>query len=605
MFNRPSIQLGALKAYIRKIAPDVKVFCHHFFLPLAEAVGYEIYQEICKQTWLSESVYAALLYPDRFGRIETFFKQQSRKNGNLKDLDFCDLTQKVRVATDSFISTTDWRCLDMAGFSICLCQLTSSLYLIRNIRRIAPDLALVAGGSIIGGQTALGLLKAFSEIDLIVTGEGELPLARIVNHLKDKKNISDMPLTPGIVRRQDRPDDCLESFLQISDIKTLPCPDFSEYFGLLKGFSGEKNFFPTLPLEMSRGCWWRSSGAVKQAGGKAGGCAFCNLNLQWQGYRSKTPDQMIGEIDFLTSRHKLLSLAFMDNVLPGKTSRTVFTCLAQKSRDFYCFAELRATTPAKSLEVYRRGGVSEVQIGIESLSTRLLKKLNKGTTAIDNLEIMKNCEELGIKNRANLILHFPGSDEEDVAQTLYVLKFARFFQPLRIVYFWLGMQSPVWADPKKYGLISIHNHPGYRHLFPSEICRKVSFMICDYRGDKKKQNKLWRPVISAVRKWKKQYQQLHSDSFFTPALTCHDGGDFLILRERRAGRETVSHRLEGSSREIYLFCRQQRSFKQISKRFPVFSADKLQSFLDMITKKELMYAENGRYLSLAVFPPGL
>ena len=58
-----------------------------------------------------------------------------------------------------------------------------------------------------------------------------------------------------------------------------------------------------------------------------------------------------------------------------------------------------------------------MQIGIEALSSRLLKKLHKGTSAIQNLEIMKNCEALEIRSVSNLILQFPASDEQDVAET--------------------------------------------------------------------------------------------------------------------------------------------------------------------------------------------
>ena len=79
----------------------------------------------------------------------------------------------------------------------------------------------------------------------------------------------------------------------------------------------------------------------------------------------------------------------------------------------------------------------EVQIGIEARSSSLLKKLHKGTSAIQNLEIMKNCEALGIRNISNLILQFPGSDEKDVAETLEVLEFAWPFHPLKAVSFWL------------------------------------------------------------------------------------------------------------------------------------------------------------------------
>ena len=54
------------------------------------------------------------------------------------------------------------------------------------------------------------------------------------------------------------------------------------------------------------------------------------------------------------------------------------------------------------LDVFAGSGA----LGIEALSTRLLEKLNKGTTAIQNLEIMKHCEALNISNISNLILCF-------------------------------------------------------------------------------------------------------------------------------------------------------------------------------------------------------
>jgi len=91
----------------------------------------------------------------------------------------------------------------------------------------------------------------------------------------------------------------------------------------------------------------------------------------------------------------------------------------------------------------RDSGMQKVQVGIEALSSRLLKKLHKGTSAIQNLEIMKNCEALGIENMSNLILQFPGSDAQDVAETLKVLEFAESFYPLKAVSFWLGLGSPV------------------------------------------------------------------------------------------------------------------------------------------------------------------
>ncbi len=182
--------------------------------------------------------------------------------------------------------------------------------------------------------------------------------------------------------------------------------------------------------------------------GRAAGCAFCNLNLQWEGYRTKAPSQVVAEINHLTDKHQTLSVSLVDNVLPRNTSTEVFTKLDRLKKDLRLFAEIRATTSWPELKVMAKAGMQEVQIGIEALSTPLLKKLHKGTSAIQNLEIMKNCEALGIENISNLILYFPGSDERDVALTLQSIEFALPYRPLKTADFWLGRGSPVWCRPQ-------------------------------------------------------------------------------------------------------------------------------------------------------------
>jgi hypothetical protein len=79
-----------------------------------------------------------------------------------------------------------------------------------------------------------------------------------------------------------------------------------------------------------------------------------------------------------------------------------------------------------------------------------------------------------------------------------------------------------------------------------------------------------------------------------------DGREFLIIRQRSLSSETINHRLVGTSRLIYLFCRHHRSIKRIRDRFPAFSEDKILSFLKMMVNKKLMFEEKDRYLSLAV-----
>ena len=124
---------------------------------------------------------------------------------------------------------------------------------------------------------------------------------------------------------------------------------------------------------------------------------------------------MAGEIDYLTAKHQTLTVSIVDNVLPKRCSKEIFSKLIGLKKDLRMFSEIRATTTRPELRLMARAGMREVQIGIEALSTSLLAKLHKGTSAIQNLEIMRDCEALGLVNYSNLILHFPGSNEQDLS----------------------------------------------------------------------------------------------------------------------------------------------------------------------------------------------
>jgi len=597
LYTRPSIQLGALKAYISKHLPAVKVDAPHFYLSLAEAIGYKRYHDISERTWLAESIYAALLYPGRFKQIEKLFAREAARSSQLKKISLKALTAQIKKISGAFIERIDWAAYALAGFSVCLCQLTSTLYFIKAIKQKHPGLITVVGGSTFCAHATQPVLALFPEIDVVIIGEGELPFSRIIHHLNRSKTLTDLPPGDGLFTRHAAAElkPGRNSFSQMDSLDKLPVPDYQDYFKLLGSFHPQKSFFPTLPVEISRGCWWKRTAGHK----KSTGCAFCNLNLQWNGYRAKKPSQVVSEIDTLTSTHKTLSVAIADNVLPRGSSGKIFKQLATLQKDLCLFSEIRATTPLTELRRMRDAGMLEVQVGIEALSTRLLKKLKKGTTAIQNLEIMRNCEALGIANISNLIFQFPGSDEQDVSETLHHLNFAAPFRPLKGVNFWLGLDSSVWQQPESYGIKAVYNHPNWRYLFPARVYKALPFIIQAYRGDVAYQRKIWKPVIQKVETWLNIYNDLQKGPSHSPILSFRDGRDFLIIRQRRFQAEPMTHRLVGPSRQMYLFCQHYRSLKRIRDQFPAYPEDKIVAFLRMMVDKKLMFGENKRYLSLA------
>ncbi|MFZ5570439.1 MAG: RiPP maturation radical SAM C-methyltransferase [Thermodesulfobacteriota bacterium] len=594
LYNRPSIQLGALQAYLRQQFPELQVISHHFYLQLAAALGYRTYQEISRKSWQAESVYAALLYPERTAILKKlFYKEAGSAPG--KPIDFHSLVSAVKTASDDLIGKIDWNAFGLAGFSICFCQLTSALYFIRQIKRSHPTLPVVVGGSLVSGINPEEFFPAFPEIDFLIRGEGENPIGRLVQTILKDGVFPDTTGNPGLLSRNTRPSEFHPAFDQVDQLDGLPLPIYDDYFRLLASFPPGLRFFPNLPVEISRGCWW-AAGQEKRG---QRGCAFCNLNLQWQGYRHKSPSVVVRQIDALTSRHQSLSVSIVDNVLPMKQAATIFSKLTGLGKDLDLFCELRAAVPPAVLAAMRRAGVRTVQIGIEALSSRLLRKMNKGATTIQNIETMKNCEELGIVNSSNLILHFPGSDEEDVAETLRCLEFVLPFRPLKAIEFRLGSGSPVMNGAKQYGIKATYNHPHYRLLLPPETSDRVQWIHRAYRGDLLHQKKLWKEVKLRIAAWQADYAALRRDSDQGPILGYQDGRDFLIIRQKRPGKEPLIHRLKGRSREIYLFCRRRRKVGNILAHWKDVPADKLLSFLAMMVEKRLMFEEKGVYLSLA------
>jgi ribosomal peptide maturation radical SAM protein 1 len=589
--------LGTLKAYLRARTPDLEIDAFHFYLSLAGAIGYRHYHEISERTWLAESIYAALLYPKRIKKAAELFRQESLGNSILKTIRFKTLTAQVKKTTDAFIRRQNWGAFGLLGFSISFCQLTSALYVIQRIKRKFPNLIIIVGGASTPRPAAYGLLEKFPQIDAVVTGEGEMPLNQIVERLRRSWPDLDLAQIQGVVTRETNAAKTINTaFAQMETIGDVPVPDYDDYFDLLNTFDDRKVFFPTLPVEISRGCWWKPAGKP----GKVSGCAFCNLNLQWHGYRHKPPLQVVSEIDHLTSRYQSLSITITDNVLPRKGSAEIFKQIGDLKKDLRLFCEVRATTPRLELKVMRDCGMQKVQIGIEALSSRLLKKLHKGTTVIQNLHIMKNCEALGIENLSNLILQFPGSDAQDVAETLRVLEFAKPFYPLKAVNFWLGLGSPVWQNPKEYGIKTVFNHPNWSHIFPAEIYNAMPLMIQSYRGDRIYQKKIWKPVKKKILEWQKQYAEIRNGLDHRPILSFQDGREFIIIRQKRFQAPPATHRLVGVSRSIYLFCQKQRSLKSILVEFPTIADDKIMKFLKVMVAKKLMFEENDVYLSLAV-----
>ncbi|WP_457576079.1 RiPP maturation radical SAM C-methyltransferase [Desulfomarina sp.] len=571
IFNRPSIQLATLKAFLEREQETCTVDTFHPYLHIARAVGTDAYRKISANIWAGEALFSSLLFKSQKESAETLFSTElSTKQSHLK---FDALAERIQKEAAEWLKTVNWSNYDLVGFSVCFSQLLPSLYMASEIKKVCR-VPILFGGSSCNDQIGRSLLDHFPQIDFLIDGEGELPLLFLVRTLQNNKKPATRYLTCG---------------QEIQDLNTLPVPDYSPYFQEISTVFPDQPFIPLLPVEFSRGCWWNK-------------CSFCNLNLQWQKYRWKNSVRMMAETEHLSRRHECLNFTFTDNALPIREADSFFHNLAEKTVDLNFFAEIRTITKPERLQTYRKGGLDTVQIGIESLSGSLLKKMRKGTTVMDNIAAMKLCCEYGIRVEGNLIVEFPGTTPEEINETLENLDFVLPFSPLGPARFFLGHSSPMHRNCQDFGIHSTMVHHKIKKLFPKNYHQSLWQLILGYRGDRGHQQHLWQPVIKKIERW--QHFHAKRADRKNGVLTVRDGGTFLIIRQEFADGRVLQHRLKGLSRAIYLFCHTPKSFSEILRVFTTINKNQLLTFLNELTLKKIVFMEHETALSLAVRQPG-
>src|SRR5665647_518915 len=124
--NRPSIQLGTLKAWLDR-DEAIQTHTFHPYLQVARDIGTEIYHHLARNSWAGEALYSALLFPEQRRQAARLFDQSCRGNSRLRGLDFEQTVQRLDRSLDRWLARLDLAGFHLIGFSICFNQLLSSL----------------------------------------------------------------------------------------------------------------------------------------------------------------------------------------------------------------------------------------------------------------------------------------------------------------------------------------------------------------------------------------------------------------------------------------------------------------------------------------------
>jgi magnesium-protoporphyrin IX monomethyl ester (oxidative) cyclase len=358
----------------------------------------------------------------------------------------------------------DLAAYDVVGFSSNFGQHVASLAMAQRLKALHPHLTICFGGANCEGPMGKQLVRSFPFVDYAFSGDGDVIFPLFLQRLAAGAPID----LPGVFTAADRsPVD--EDYRPLTRMRLddLPYPDFDDFFAAYEKAPEGKGIIRAIPAESARGCWW----------GEKHHCTFCGLNGMTMTYRSKSPQRFADEVTYLVRRYGVKNVMVTDNILDMRYIKEVVPRLrAQRAHDGI-FYEVKSNLTREDLEALASAGITELQPGVESLSTHVLQLIDKGCTALQNVQLLKWGEEVGTTLVWTFLCGVPGETPEDYAEMVELMKKIPHLQPGRgFNRVSIHRFSPYFVRPERYGL-EIYPAIAYRYIYdlPEDEVRHLAF----------------------------------------------------------------------------------------------------------------------------------
>ncbi len=603
--ERPALGISLLKARLAQF--DIPCDIRYLNLDFVEYIGEDDYNWVCSGiphvAFAGDWLFTPTLYGDRPAVDREFIDRILDRTWHLESADIKRLL-RLRAFVADFIercmASVAWKDYALVGFTSTFEQNIASLALARRIKVEHPDIAIAFGGANWEAEMGVELHRQFPFVDFACSGEADDSFPALAQAVLGglSGNPEHLRAIHGIVFRDDGESVFTGRAELVRDMDGLPIPDFSDYFGTFERGTAVTDTVPVLLLETSRGCWW----------GAKSHCLFCGLNGDTMTYRSKSQERALSEMNYLVDRWDSNFVEVVDNILDMNYFKHFVPELARADRKVALFYEVKANLKRRHVEMLAEAGVQRIQPGIESLSSHVLKLMRKGTTALQNVQLLKWCKQYGVHPDWNLLYGFPGETREDYESTLRLLRAIRFFTPpsscgsVRLDRF-----SPYFTNPAALGFTNVRPLEVYSYIYPFDeqsLARIAVFFDYDYAPSNDPSG-FAENVIAYTEEWKR-----NPENGTLSAIQRGDGT--LGLVDSRSDAVEPEIVLSGLEKEAYEFCEETRSFAVIAghlrERFPneCFEEHNLRAFLDSLVSHHLMAKEGSNYLNLAIpVPPAL
>jgi anaerobic magnesium-protoporphyrin IX monomethyl ester cyclase len=253
----------------------------------------------------------------------------------------------------------------------------------RIVKNIFPQIPVVYGG-VHASFTAANTLKNIETIDYIIKGEGEFSFQKLCDILTGKLH-APISSVSGLVWRQGS--NIVENKSErINDLSLLPIPDRTltgNNYALKMEFSGKSGDF----IMTSRGC--------------PAACNFCAASRMFPGgVRTRPISSVMVEIDSLMSKKRIEGLKIFDSTFTANREHVEHFCDSVKKFNISWECEIRADSVDRDLlKLMRSSGCYYINIGMETTNAEHLKKIAKGISPEQVLNVLDICRDLEIRSK--------------------------------------------------------------------------------------------------------------------------------------------------------------------------------------------------------------
>jgi len=613
--NYPSLALTQLKSildstYGEQIFTEILYLNHEFvrYLGGTDVYNYPLSMEALV-TGLGDWFFRQSAFPGAVDNIDEYFiRFYSSQDSNTQMMKA--LISQKRKQLDSFlrelIEKYHLREADMVGFTSLFSQTAANIAMAGKLKEYNPRIITVMGGPNCDGIMGLELIKNVKPLDYIFSGPATKNFPQFVRHCLDQEfencnhikgvfaRVNFQPQSQSEPEAESKPDEGKKSDLvgEELDIDIKIPLNYDSYLELIEKNYQNNEVNPILPFETSRGCWW----------GERVQCKFCGLNAMKLSYRSMSPQLAIEQFKSLFRyAPRCQHFYCVDNIMPRGFIKEVFPYLDTPAQVTILY-EARPHLTGEDLQILSRARVRALQPGIEALNTSILKLMSKGSTAFQNLLLLKNCIRYSIRPKWNLLVGFPGEKEEVYEKYDHDIPLLAHLPPPDGVFpVRFDRYSYYFNHREEYGL-DLQPLDYYKFTFPfsQKVLENIAYYFINYN--------FWAdyaPILSKwigkiqdkVNQWRDQWYG-HS-SISPPKLFFKKTGDITVVYDSRFNKVT-EHPIDVVGKKVLEKLSKPISIDSLYLKLEDVTGSDVDKAVTFLKDRGLLFQEGQRLMSLVL-----